>query len=216
MKNHVCVAILVIIFILNCAGQGTRCAEPPSCCQKDLAKSPALTDRSIYQVDSAWTNDLAKAVRLTDLRAKPQVLTMFFSHCQSACPLLVEEMKKIESALPVNVRSRVGFVLVSFDTERDTPEVLAGYREQHSLDPARWTLLRGKSDDVLELAALLGVSFKKDAAGQFAHSNVITLLNAQGEIVKQQIGFGEGGKELVKSVEQMSLADLATPRPSQN
>jgi protein SCO1/2 len=140
---------------------------------------------------------------------------MFFTQCQSACPLLVQEMQQIESALPEHVRSRVGFTLVSFDTERDTPKVLADYRKNHSLDPRRWTLLRGKTDDVLELAALLGVKFKKDARGQFAHSNVITLLSADGEIVKQGIGLGQGGKELVKVIEQMSaipMQDVAPPR----
>jgi cytochrome oxidase Cu insertion factor (SCO1/SenC/PrrC family) len=49
----------------------------------------------------------------------------------------------------------------------------------------RWTLLRGGADDVRELAALLGVNYAEDARGQFAHSNLITLLNADGEIAFQ-------------------------------
>ena len=56
-------------------------------------------------------------------------------------------------------------------------------RQTHALSAESWTLLHGEPDDVLELAALLGLKFKEDANGQFAHSNVITILNAQGEIV---------------------------------
>src|ERR1051325_9295583 len=94
-------------------------------------------------------------------------------------------MQQLEAALPANLRTNVGFLLVSFDTERDTPAALKNYRAQHGL-AANWTLLHGEADDVLDLAALLGVKFKKDAQGQFMHSNIITVLNADGEIAYQQ------------------------------
>jgi len=53
---------------------------------------------------------------------------------------------------------------------------------------------------VLELAALLGVKYKASANGQFAHSNVITVLNAKGEIVHQQIGLNEDVSETAQTV----------------
>src|SRR5262245_37699002 len=102
---------------------------------------------------------------------------MFFANCEYACPILVHDMKRIEAALPENLRANVGFVLVSFDGDRDTPVALAQYRKNHGL-AANWTLLRGTPDDVLELGLLLGVKFKKDFRGQFAHSNVITVLDS--------------------------------------
>jgi protein SCO1 len=50
---------------------------------------------------------------------------------------------------------------------------------------------------------VLGVKFKQGAQGQFAHSNVITLLNAQGEIVYQQIGLNPENQELVPRIEKL-------------
>ncbi len=134
---------------------------------------------------------------------------MFFAKCEYACPVLVHDMQEIEAALSESVRSQVGFSLVSFDTERDTSNVLADYRRQHDLN-GNWTLLRGNADDVLELAALLDVKFKKDARGQFAHSNIITLLNADGEIVKQQIGLGQKNEEIVKAIEKLLTVSHAS------
>jgi hypothetical protein len=55
--------------------------------------------------------------------------------------------------------ARVGFALVSFDSKRDTPAALADYRRARKLPAERWALLRGRPDDVLELAALLGIKF---------------------------------------------------------
>ena len=72
--------------------------------------------------------------------------------------------------------------------EHDTAAALHAYRERMQLGIERWTLLRGGEDDLRELAALLGVNYRQDARGQFAHTSVITILNAEGEIAHQQVG----------------------------
>lgn len=180
---------------------------PHSCCepaQMPVAAPAHLTDKSIYQLDSTWTNDAGGVVNLASLRGRPQIVTMFFAHCAYACPMLAFQMKQIEAALPEALRNKVGFVLVTFDTERDTPTALHAYRVQHDLEKERWTLLRGGPDDVLDLAALLNVKFKKDAQGQFLHSNVITLLNADGEIAFQQLGLNVEQREIIQRASQLA------------
>ena len=86
----------------------------------------------------------------------------------------------------------------------DYERALAAYRLTHALPADNWTLLHGEPDDVLELAALLGLKFKEDANGQFAHSNVITILNAQGEIVHQEIGLNQDINETVRILRQLA------------
>src|SRR5215469_15633376 len=155
-----------------------------SCCMRSLPPV-AFTDKSLYQVESKWTTDTGKEMKLGGLTGRPQVVLMFFSHCTTACPLLINELQRIEAALSPDARAKVGFTLVSFDSERDTSTALADYRKEWKL-PDTWTLLHGASDDVSELAALLGVQYKQSIYGQFTHSNVITLLDANGEINFQQ------------------------------
>lgn len=136
-------------------------------------------------------------MKLGVLRGRPQVVAMFFASCQFTCPLTVSDLQRIEAALPDNLRTNVGFTLVSFDSTRDTPAMLKTYRAKRGLSSQNWTLLRGEPDDVRELAALLGVIYKQDANGNFAHSNVITLLNAEGEIIFQQPGINLPADEIV-------------------
>jgi protein SCO1 len=128
---------------------------------------------------------------------------MFFASCQNACPILVHDLTRIEAALKPELRGKVGFTLVTFDTRRDTPDALAKFREVRNLPVGNWTLLHGESDDVLELAALLGVKYKEEATGQFAHSNIITVLNADGEIVHQLIGLGQDINTTVRELEKL-------------
>jgi len=127
-----------------------------------------------------------------------------FSNCEYACPILVNDMRKLEAALPKDVLAKVDFALVSFDTKRDTPEALASFRKKERLPVASWTLLRGENDDVRELAALLGINYVQDARGQFAHTNMITLLNAEGEIAFQQAGLGQGSAELAAEIVKLT------------
>jgi protein SCO1 len=125
----------------------------------------------------------------------------------------VGDMKNIEAALPENVRTNVGFTLVSFDSQRDTPAVLKAYRAERHLNNENWTLLRGEADDVRELAALLGVIYREDSKGDFAHSNLITVLNADGEIIFQQPGVNIDPAEIVRQVEQIETANSKSQTP---
>jgi protein SCO1 len=192
-----------ILTLMMAAGVATTTGaaelDKPACCVKGSVAPGSVSDKSLYQLDSVWTNQVAKPFKLTSLQGKPVVLTMFFAKCEYACPILVHDMRRIEAGLPESIRTNVSFVLVSFDSDRDTPEALARYHREHGL-AGNWTLLRGGSDDVLELAALLGVKYKKDSRGQFAHSNVITVLNEAGEIIHQQIGLNQAVGETVKKI----------------
>lgn len=175
----------------------------PACCAR--AEAPGqFTDQSIYQVESKWKTDDGKEIQLGDLAGRPQILVMFFASCHYACPVLLNDVRRIEAALPDNVRGKVGVTLVSFDTKRDTPQALAEFREAQNLPADRWRLLSGTDDNIPELAALLGVRYKQDAAGQFMHSNLITILNAKGEIVHQQIGLNQDITESVRVLKQLS------------
>ena len=161
--------------------------------------NPPLTARSLYQLDTAWTNDAGATVSLATLRGRPVVAAMFFASCEYACPIIVSEMKRLGDTLPADVRERAQFVLVSFDSARDTPAALKAYRERMALG-ANWTLLHGEPAAVQELAMLLGVKYSQDARGQFSHSNLITVLNPEGEVAHQRAGLMGDVSEAAKAV----------------
>jgi len=167
-----------------------------SCCADDT-KTPAAADSaesaplpadSLYQLDASFTDDTGAPFSLASLRGHPVVLTMFFSNCGYACPVLVATMGQIREALPADIRADTRFVLVSFDVAHDTPAVLHEYRTQRDLG-RDWILLHGDDSSVRELAALVGVKYKREAGGMFSHSNLITILNPDGQIAFQRTGL---------------------------
>lgn len=164
----------------------------------------APSDLSLYNLEGSWTDQDGRARELSDLAGRVQVVAMVYTHCSYACPRIVAQMKRIEAeAAGWGLEERVGFVLVSIDPERDTPERLARFAESSRLDPGRWTLLNGSDDQVLELSVLLGVKYQATAEGEFAHSNVLTILDPAGVAAHRVEGLGaelDGGLETVRAL----------------
>ena len=149
-----------------------------------------ISGGSVYNLTGAWWDSRGERAPLTRLAGRPQVVALVYTSCAQACPAIVSELKRIEAALGSDA-AHVGFVLASIDPERDTPEKLAEFARRASLDPSRWTLLGAADSDVLELAAVLGVQYRQLPDGEFTHSNVVTVLDARGEIAHRQLGLGQ-------------------------
>lgn len=210
MKTPLVIVPLLVLSSLAALAEGCCATKTvPACCAK-AEPTTAFSDKSLYQTESKWITDANKQIKLADLKGRPQVVVMFFASCQYACPILVHDLSRIQAALKPELREKVGFTLVSFDTKRDTPEALAKFRATRNLSPRNWTLLHGADDDVLELAALLGVKYKQEANGQFAHSNLITVLNDDGEIVHQLVGLGQDINATVRELEKLLTNPNAT------
>lgn len=174
--------LLVVLFAVFGTMACSDEAAPP-----EYDSSAPLSETSIYLMNGDWTTDAGSTEQLSDFRGHPVALSMVYTSCGHACPMIVSDMKKIERGLPEH--EDVQFVLVSFDPDRDTPEVLREYREAHGLGE-NWTLLRGDEVDVRTIAALLDVRYRIEADGNIAHTNRVTLLDADGEIMGRQEGLG--------------------------
>jgi protein SCO1 len=166
------------------------------------------TDMSIYNVHSTWNTQRGEKIKLSDLQGKIQLVAMVYASCEYTCPRIVADMKRIETAVTSQYGDKVGLVLVTIDPARDTPDKLRAFAEKSHLDPNRWLLLQGQDSDILELAAMLGVQYKKTSDTDFSHSNVITVLNPAGEIVHQQVGLGVDPDESVQAIERAVLQQV--------
>ena len=165
-----------------------------------ISTSPEESNHSVYLLESTWTNQRGDKINLNSFRGKPVVLAMAYTSCEYSCPRIVGDMKRIEAAVR---EKNVAFVIVSFDPKRDTPAKLQTYTKEQGLDEKRWNLLHGNEPDIRELAAVLGVQYKQIDEKNFAHSNVISLLDAQGEIVYQQNGLGNDPTEIIRAIREL-------------
>lgn len=167
-----------------------------------LIAAPALPSDSVYQVGGAWQTQNNKTIQLDSLAGKPQVIALIYTGCSTACPVIVESMKRLEKKIPAKMRGKIGFVLVSLTPDTDYPKVLKAFAEKKKLNQ-NWTLLRGNNASVRTLSNALNGRYKIIKDGEdVAHSNTVTLLNEKGQILKQDSGTLTGIKPLIAHVEQ--------------
>ena len=194
------IAVLVLLLALALSGCARRSERPTA--QADTTAVHAAAEPSLFELDFPLTDASGHAFRLAELRGRPFVASMVYTHCKSVCPRITADLRTLEKALPEDVRERTRFVLFSLDPGRDTPAELAEFAERHSLDRTRWTLLASSEDDMRTLAAVLGVRFRPDQDGEIAHSAVAVVCGPDGVVKLRQVGLQNGVEPLVAAVRE--------------
>ena len=179
-----------------------------SCGQKETAvKEKPISDLSIYNLPSKWTNQDGKNIEMKDLKGKVLVMVMIYTSCKAACPRLVADMRNIESRLSEDVKENVQLVLVSIDPEVDTPKRLKSFSIENKMDGNQWVFLRSTEENTREFAAVLAVNYKKVSPIDFSHSNIISVFNTEGELVFQQEGLGVNSDATINKITEEAQKD---------
>jgi protein SCO1/2 len=179
-----------------------------SCGQKETAvKEKPISDLSIYNLPSKWTNQDGKNIEMKDLKGKVLVMVMIYTSCKAACPRLVADMRNIESRLSEDVKENVQLVLVSIDPEVDTPKRLKSFSIENKMDGNQWVFLRSTEENTREFAAVLAVNYKKVSPIDFSHSNIISVFNTEGELVFQQEGLGVNSDATINKITEEARKD---------
>jgi protein SCO1/2 len=150
----------------------------------------ALPGDSIYQLQLPLTNSNGQTRDWRALRGKPQLVTMFYTSCKFICPLIIESGKAVERQLTPAQQKRLGIVMISMDPARDTPAALKKIADQRKLDGSRWTLASPRAGDVRAVASVLGIRYRQLADGEFNHSSVLILVDAEGRILARTEKIG--------------------------
>ena len=171
------------------------------CFSTSIFAASDLPSDSVYQVGGTWLTDNNESIQLESLAGKPQLIALIYTGCSNSCPIIVESMKRVEKQVPLNMRSKIGFVLVSLTPDTDYPKTLKTFAEKKGLNP-NWKLLRGNNELVRTLSNALNGRYKVIKDDDVAHSNTVTLLNSQGQIQMQASGTLTGIKPILDEVEK--------------
>lgn len=198
--------LLGLIFLLVFIGcNGDKKEDEKECCKPSdslSTESSTYSGESLYQLSGEWVTEDKQTLELEQLKGKIQIVSMIFSHCEYACPRLVADMKIIEERIPDSKKDQVDFLLVSFDVERDSPERLKEFKTKEKLG-ANWKLLHGDESMVRMLSVLLDIKYEKQSDGNFAHSNIISVLDQDGVIRAKVDGLGADPSNAIEAITKL-------------
>ncbi len=196
-------SLLFLLGFISC--NRDKKEEEKECCKPTdslSTESSVFSGESLYQLSGEWTTEDKQTVELEQFKGKIQIVSMIFSHCEYACPRLVADMKIIEERIPDDKKDQVDFLLVSFDVERDSPERLKEFKTKEKLG-ANWKLLHGDESMVRMLSVLLDIKYEKQTDGNFAHSNIISVLDQDGVIRAKVDGLGEDPSNALEEIAKL-------------
>jgi protein SCO1 len=155
--------------------------------------------------DFALTSQDGTEVTIRDFRGKVVAVSFIYTSCPDVCPMLSDKLARVQDALGQDFGTRIAFLSITVDPEHDTPAVLKEYAEALDADPAGWSFLTGTPMAVLEVARRYGVAVAPAADGQVDHTLLTTLIDRQGDMRVQYLGYRFDPEEFRRDLQ--SLAD---------
>lgn len=144
---------------------------------------PAPKFSLINQFNQPVTNETYKG--------KVYLVEFFFSTCPTICPLMNENMIKIQNHFEGN--PNFGIVSITINPEHDTPEVLKAHAEHLGINNPNWNFLSGEKNYIFDLANKgfnIYAGQNKDVDGGFEHSGLFALIDKNGNIRSRKDTFG--------------------------
>jgi protein SCO1/2 len=139
--------------------------------------------------DFALTSQDGLEVTLGSFRGKVVAVAFIYTWCPDVCPMLTDKMARVQDALGRDFGIKVAFVSITVDPERDTPAALKDYAAAFEANLAGWSFLTGEPAAVREVAQRYGVAVREAADGQVDHTLLTTLVDRQGTMRVQYLGY---------------------------
>jgi protein SCO1 len=149
------------------------------------------------------TNQDGKHVTLRELRGKVLAITFIFASCTDTCPLLTAKMAGIQNRLGSDFGSKVSFVSITVDPERDTPEVLKRYAEAHKANATGWVFLTGTQAEIRDVAKRYGIYYKKTRRGDVDHTFLTSIADQSGILRVQYMGVKFNPDEMLRDLQNL-------------
>jgi len=159
-----------------------------------------------------------RPVRLSAFQGKPLLVSFIYTGCFQVCPTntraLQQAVRTLEGRFGTN---QFNVVSIGFNQPADSPQAMRAFAAQHGIDLPHWDFLSPPAAAVETLTREFGFSYQATPAG-FDHVLQVTLVDAQGRIVRQVYGgevpaeaLGEPLKQLLGGAPlppQLKLADI--------
>jgi protein SCO1/2 len=173
--------------------------------------NPRLVDKSVKHVrknhkiaDFSLINQNGKNITHEDYKDKIYIADFFFTRCQSICPIMTNNMAKIQMKFKED--NSIMFLSHSVTPIMDSIPVLREYADMKGVIDSKWNVTTGVKKHIYELArkSYFAVVDEGDGGVQdFIHTENFVLVDKKRQIRGYYDGTNE--EEMTKLVEDIKL-----------
>ncbi len=214
MKRIVFILVILIICVaisytmLQKSTQDPLPIINPTDLKKELVDPELLTVGQGHTIgDFSFTNQDGRTITQKEIENKVFVAEYFFSTCKSICPIMNQQMQRIQKKFKGN--KNIKLLSFTVDPEIDNAETLKTYASQHGYEKGQWHFLTGSKSSLYSLARKSFFVLKPaeatnigDAGSDFIHTNNFVLVDKK----KRIRGYYDGTNpteitELIQDIE---------------
>lgn len=136
------------------------------------------------------TNQDGRQISNKDYEGKVYVLEFFFANCPTICPIMNQNMLKLQDEFYGNLK--FGMASITIDPVRDTPEALKQHMEDLGVKLPYWHMLTGDMNYIFDLSKKFNLyaGQNEEAPGGFEHSGLFALIDKNGDIRCRKDEYG--------------------------
>lgn len=133
-----------------------------------------------------------------------------YTNCPDICPVITYNMRDLQRAFADE--ENFSLVSISFDPERDTPDILFEYAEGYNLNQSNWHLLTGEKNNVDSVLEKLGIATVKTPT-RFTgdntpiyfidHTDKVTLIDREGKVRNHYLGSELKTDEAIEDIKKL-------------
>jgi protein SCO1/2 len=154
----------------------------------------------------------SRPVALSAWRGKPLLVSFIYTGCFQVCPAntraLMLAVRALEGRFGTN---QFNVLSIGFNQPADSPQAMKAFAAQQGVDLPHWSFLSPPAASVEALTREFGFSYRATPAG-FDHVLQVTLLDAQGRIVRQVYGDELPADALGEPLKQLLAGAPLPPR----
>lgn len=170
-------------------------------------------NQDISRTQNKFLNQDSVEVKFPELvKGKVTLMAMVYTHCPDICPMTTHNMQLVESKLSEKELDKVRFVVITFDPNRDTPQVLKKFGEIRDINFSRWNFLTGDEQNTKEVMLKFDVKAvpadsSYDADGNLSyyivHTDRISLIDQNGLLRKNYVGSIADVNEIANDIKYL-------------
>ncbi|MDX2303455.1 MAG: SCO family protein [Microscillaceae bacterium] len=152
---------------------------------KELAakhiKGTNISDTIYHTIhDFEFINQDGKKVNNQTFEDKIYVCNFIFTSCPTICPVMTQQMYRVQEAYTDN--SELMFLSHSVDPDRDSAQVLKNYAQKNKAQPDKWHFVTGNKDEIYRMGLknyMITLDEDEAAPGGFLHSAAFILVDKE-------------------------------------
>lgn len=177
-------------------------------CKSNLTMNKDISSNSFKLV----SQDSSTVIFPHKYQGKIVVIGFIFTNCPDICPLTTHNMQLIQKRVKEEGIDNIQFVALSFDPDRDTPEILKEYAKVREIDLVNFQFITGEKHTVDSLLKKMGVlaisgdttyTDKGDPIYFYTHTDRITLIDQDEHIRKEYRGSKINIDEIINDIKEL-------------